>query len=164
MDKQDNKTIMPKPEEANQLANMLQTILTPIIHTMGSMMEQLNETMTRVATAQQLQSERMAELEKQIRLNTPVTPAQVRHLNEAIKNRAKEILENRKIEDAAALRRLGNAIRKSVLARYGIAAMHEIPRHEYSVALSHISVWFGTSQIMEICKEARMRHEDSKLP
>lgn len=159
MDEQKEKSLIPT-EQTSQLPDVLKTILSPIIQTMCETMERLNETMSRVATAQQLQSERMAELEKQIRLNTPVTPSQVRHMNDAIKHRAQELLDGRKIDDAKAQRQLGNMIRKSVLARYGVSALHEIPRHEYSVAMAQISMWLDTMQLMNVIKEARMRHEN----
>ena len=51
--------------------------------------------------------------------------------------------------------KLGNAIRKDVLARYGIAGLREIPRHEYQVAMNQIGMWSNALTLRDIAREAR---------
>lgn len=53
-------------------------------------------------------------------------------------------------------------IRKAVLARYGIGNLREIPRHEYSVAMSQISLWNDVLAVRDVVKDARERMEETK--
>ncbi|MCI6373825.1 MAG: hypothetical protein MR821_00840 [Clostridiales bacterium] len=78
-------------------------------------------------------------------------------MNDAIRARARELLDKRGIDEAAATKKLGNAIRKAVLARYGISGLREIPRHEYSVVISQIGGWSDMLTVRDIAKEARGR-------
>ena len=157
----DNKNLPAAlPERENALSEVIANVLGPVMESMAKMMRQNTEAIERLAASQKVQNDRMEALEKQIRLNTLVTAKQVRYLNDAIRDRARELLDKRALgEDKAAIRKLGNAIRKSVLARYGIAALHEIPKHEYSVAMSQIKMWMDNLQLLDVVREARARTE-----
>ena len=50
--------------------------------------------------------------------------------------------------------KLANVIRKAVLTNYGIAALSEIPRHEYSVALGIVRGWNNPLKVREIARNA----------
>lgn len=100
------------------------------------------EALDRVAASQKVQSDRLEALEKQIRLNTLVTPTQVRYINDAIKKHARELLAKKEMDtDTRAVTKLACAIRKSITSRYGVAALHEVPKHEYSVVMQQIDTW-----------------------
>ena len=68
------------------------------------------------------------------------------------------------MEDAAAVKKLGNAIRRGVLVRYGVGALHDIPRHEYPVAIHLIELWNDALAIRDCAKEARGKHENQNTP
>lgn len=143
-----------------ELAVMLQEILSPIFQTLGEFVANNTEAMNRMAAQQHIQSDRLEALEKQIRLNTLVTPTQVKYINEEIKKRARELLAKKGFEDdRKAVNALSGKIRKAVLSRYGVAALHEIPKHEYSVTLSMISSWSDALALLDIVKEAKKRKE-----
>ena len=112
-------------------------------------------------SAQTVQNERMAALEKQIRLQTPVTNKQVAYLNDAIRARARVLLNEESVRDGRATTKLGNAIRKAVLMRYGISSLREVPRHEYNVALNQIGLWNDALTVWDVGKEAKDRAEAS---
>ena len=147
------------PEQAAALPEIIQQMMSPIVEAMGKMLQHNAEALEQLAGAQKVQNDRLEALEKQIQLNTLVTPQQVRYLNDAIRTRSRELLYKREIEDAKAVKKLGNAIRKAVLARYGTGALHEIPKHEYPVAMSLIGMWSDALQVRDVIKETRERHE-----
>ena len=149
---------MLTPEQAKALPLLIEQMMGPIVETMSKLLEHNAQALEQLAGAQKVQNDRLEALEKQIRLNTLVTPQQVRYMNDAIRARSRDLLFKREVEDARA-KRLGNAIRKSVLARYGISALHEIPKHEDSVAMSQISMWSDALVIRDHVKEARERYE-----
>lgn len=110
-------------------------------------------TFQQFAATLSLINDRMAAIEKQIRLNTLVTPTQVRFLNSAIRARARELLLKRGAEDCGkAGLYLSNRIRKAVMMRYGVSALYEIPKHEYPVALSQINTWNDALCVRDVLK------------
>ena len=147
------------PEQAQALPAIIQQMMGPIVETMSKLLEHNAPALEQRAGAQKVQNDRLEALEKQIRLNTLVTPQQVRYMNDAIRARARELLFKREIEDMRAVKKLGNAIRKSVLARYGVSALHEIPKHEYAVAMSQIGMWSDALLVRDCVREARARYE-----
>ena len=144
-------------EQAQMIPALIQHMMGPLIEAMGQMLKNNTDALNQLAATQQIQADRMEALEKQIRLNTLVTPQQVKYINEAIRARAREMLDKRGVDDRKAVTKLGNALRKSLLARYGVGALHEIPKHEYSVAMSHIATWNDMLAVRDIVKEARER-------
>lgn len=147
------------PEQAQIIPAVIQQVLGPVMTQMTELLRNNTEALNQLANAQQLQADRMAALEKQIRLNTLVTPQQVRYINDAIRARARELLDKRGVDDEKAIRKLGNVIRKGVLARYGVAALHEVPKHEYSVAMNQVSTWNDMLCVRDAVKEARGREK-----
>ena len=135
-------------------------IMRPVIQSMGKLLQQNAEALERLAASQAVQNNRLEALEKQIRLQTPITTKQAQYLSDAIRSRARELLDKRDLSgDKWAVTKLGNAIRKDVLARYGVAGMREIPRHEYQVAMNQIGMWSNALVIRDVAKEAREREE-----
>lgn len=154
-----NKQMILTEDTAQLLPAIIQQMMGPVIESMAQMLEHNTKALNQLAAAQQVQSDRMAALERQIRLNTLVTPQQVKYFNDAIRNRARELLIKRDIDDRKAVQKLGGLIRKSVLARYGVGALHDIPKHEYSVVMNHIGAWNDMLCVRDVMKEARDRHE-----
>ena len=127
--------------DPNLLSEAITEIIRPVFLTMGKMLEQNTEALERLASAQMAQNQRLEALEKQIRLQTPITPKQAAYLNDAIRQKSRETLDKRGLaDDKKAVTRLGNAIRRDVLSRYGVAGLREIPRHEYQVAMNQINI------------------------
>ena len=153
--------VMPIPVQGDQaLAAAVTEIIRPVMEGMGKMMERVLQSMEQNAQAQMVISNRMEALEKQIRLQTPITAKQAQYLNSAIRAKAREMLDKRDLSgDKWAINKLGSAIRKDVLARYGIGNLKEIPRHEYQVAMNQIGMWGNALIFRDIVKEARERAE-----
>ena len=142
--------------EQTALSTAMTEIMRPMMQAIGKMLEKNVEAMERLAATQTIQNDRLEALEKQIRLQTPITAKQAQFLNDAIRAKARELLDKRGLADnKKAVTRLGNCIRKDVLARYGIAGLREIPRHEYQVAMSQIGMWSNALTLRDIVREAR---------
>lgn len=148
--------IIVAPEMIGQIITEL---MRPVMQTIGKMLENNTAALEQLSAAQSVQNDRLEALEKQIRLQTPVTSKQVTFLNDAIRQRARVLLDKKGIEDKKAVTKLGNAIRKAVLARYGIGNVREIPKHEYSVAMSQVEMWNDVLIVRDVAKEARERVE-----
>ena len=144
--------IIVAPEMIGQIITEL---MRPVMQTIGKMLENNTAALEQLSAAQSVQNDRLEALEKQIRLQTPVTSKQVTFLNDAIRQRARVLLDKKGIEDKKAVTKLGNAIRKAVLARYGIGNVREIPKHEYSVAMSQVEMWNDVLIVRDVAKEAR---------
>lgn len=146
------------------MRDMLHQILSPVFAALQQMTDHNNESFAQIATAMTIQSDRMDALEKQIRLATPVTPGQVRYINNEIRRRARELLAKKEAgyeDDTKAVAALGRLIRKSILVRYGIAALNELPRCEYSVVISQIGLYNDALAVRDIVKEVRQRAKEN---
>ena len=141
------------------LSHIITELMRPVMQTIGKMLENNTAALEQLSSAQSIQNDRLEALEKQIRLQTPVTSKQVTYLNDAIRQRARVLLDKKGVDDKKATTKLGNAIRKAVLSRYGISNLREIPKHEYGVAMSQIEIWNDVLTVHDIAKEAKMREE-----
>ena len=148
------------PAQAEALPAVIQQVLGPIMENMARMFAQNAQALEQIAATQQAQADRMEALEKQIRLNTLVTTKQVQYINNSIRARARELLMKKEIEDAKAIQKISNAIRKSILSRYGVAALHEIPKHEYSVVMNQVNMWNDMLCMRDVVKEVRSRESE----
>lgn len=163
MDKQENSLIPKEDDTGEALGAMLKTILNPLISSMAQLLKNNTEAIQNIAEQQRIQSERMERLEEALKWNTLVTPAQVRFINGAIKNRAREVLSKKNLQDdPAAIKTVAAAIRKAVLSRYGVPAMHDIPKHEYPVVMQQISQWTDLLILLDAAKKARNRADLSE--
>lgn len=141
------------------LSHIITELMRPVMQTIGKMLENNTAALEQLSSAQSIQNDRLEALEKQIRLQTPVTSKQVTYLNDAIRQRARVLLDKKGVDDKKATTKLGNAIRKAVLSRYGISNLREIPKHEYGVAMSQIEIWSDVLTVRDIAKEAKSREE-----
>lgn len=143
----------------------IREVIMPFMASLSEMMKNNTEALQNLAAQQKVQTDRMEALERQIRLNTLVTPTQSRYLNDAIRKRSKEILSKKGCgEDKKAVTKLSAAIRKAVLSRYGIASLSEIPKHEYSVAMQQIDTWNDVITVMSVAREAKGRSQQAQKP
>lgn len=145
---------------AQALGQAVAELMRPIMGTIAELLKNNAEAMERIAATQSIQNDRMEALEKQIRLNTPITSKQASYINDAIRAKARELLDKRQLaDDKKAVTKLSNAIRRDVLSRYGIAGVREIPKHEYSVAMSQIGMWNNILVFNDVVRDARRRAE-----
>lgn len=144
---------------SEQLGMVVSELMRPVAIALADALKNNTAALEQIAAAQSIQNERMAALEKQIRFQTPVTSKQVAYLNDAIRARARELLNAEGVREGLAEKKLGNAIRKAVLMRYGISWLREVPKHEYNVALSQIGLWNDAMTVWDAAKEARDRAE-----
>ena len=145
------------PVSMEALSGIIAEVMKPVMQAIGEALKSNSAALSQLAAAQTIQNDRLEALEKQMRLQTPISSKQVTYLNEAIRGRARELLDKRGIEDDKAATKLGSAIRKTILIRYGIGNMREIPKHEYMVAMTQINMWNDALTVRDVTKEARER-------
>lgn len=152
----------PAPaNEGQMIAQVIERLMTPFVEAMARAMKNNTEALDRVAAQQKVQNDRLEAMERQIRLQTPVTATQVRYVGDAIRKQARTLLDARSVaDDQKAVRTLSGMIRKSVLMRYGVSALSEIPRHEYQVVLTQVQTWNDALCVRDVVKEARSRKEE----
>ena len=155
-EKEGNNGILVDP---NSLGQIVAEIISPVMKTIGKLLENNTAALEQLSSAQSVQSDRLEALEKQIRLQTLVTSKQVYYLNDAIRMRARELLDKRSVSDNKAITKLGNLIRKSVLARYGVSSLRDVPKHEYNVALSQIGMWNDILSVRTVAAQFRNNAE-----
>lgn len=149
-----------QPGNQAELGAVVQRLMEPVMGAMSKLLEQNMKALQELAQAQKMQSDRMEAIERQLRLNTPVSPTQEKYLKGEIQRRAKELLSKKGLEeDRKAATALGSCIKKAVLARYGAAQLREIPKSEYTVAMSQIGSWNDQIELLKITKAARKRAE-----
>lgn len=149
------------PEQMQVIPELIKQTLGPFFTVMTEMMRQNTEAFQQVSSAQAVMNDRMAALEKQIRLNTPVTRQQAKYLKAAIKEKATELLEKSSAVDSKGVQKLSLAIKKETLSFYGVSAVEEIPKHEYSVAMNTIATWNNLRTVRDVVKEVRVRLNES---
>lgn len=155
-EKEGNSGILVDP---NSLGQIVAEIISPVMKTIGKLLENNTAALEQLSSAQSVQNDRLEALEKQIRLQTLVTSKQVYYLNDAIRMRARELLDKRSVGDKKAITKLGNLIRKSVLARYGVSSLRDVPKHEYNVALSQIGMWNDILSVRTVAAQFRNNAE-----
>ena len=155
-EKEGNNGILVDP---NSLGQIVAEIISPVMKTIGKLLENNTAALEQLSSAQSVQNDRLEALEKQILLQTLVTSKQVYYLNDAIRMRARELLDKRSVSDKKAITKLGNLIRKSVLARYGVSSLRDVPKHEYNVALSQIGMWNDILSVRTVAAQFRNNAE-----
>lgn len=157
--REDNALLMSE-EQMQFVSAIMQQMLAPVMENMVKMLERNNQAMERIAATQQMMTTRISDLEKQVRLKTPLSRAQENYVNNAVRARARELLESRGYdEDKKAVTKLGGMIRKSILERYGVTSLREAPAYDYETALDQVKFWNNPSMVREVAKEAQKREE-----
>lgn len=149
---------LPGVVSVQQLSNAVQGMIAPVFEQFGQILERTNQAIERIAAANQMMNSRITELEKQVRLQKPVSRSQENYINEAIRKRARELLEAKGLaHDRRAMTKLGGMIRKAILARYGASGLRDYPAYDYETALEQAARWNDPLAVREIVKEARKR-------
>lgn len=106
-------------------------------------------------------NERMAALEREVRLLAKVTPAQANAIHEAIRSRAAEICAQYRAEGCE--KAAANAIRRAVRLTTGISSVRDLPRCEYSVAMDQVRMWddYKAMKAIRARGGAKREHKDS---
>ena len=153
------------PETVEVVSVVVRDIMTPLMESIGKMLKHNTEAMEQIAAAQTLTSQRIADLEKRVRLQTPMTKTQEKYIGDAIRARARELLDAKGYaDDKKAVTKLSGAIRKSVLTRWGVSSLREAPAYDYETALKQIAIWSDFMAIRDVTKEARKRAEMAMVP
>ena len=151
---------MLMPETAQMVSVVVRDIMAPLMESIGKLLRHNTEAMEQIAAAQQLTSQRIADLEKRVRLQTPMSRTQEKYIGDAIRARARELLEAKGFaDDKKAVMKLSGAIRRSVLTRWGVGSLREAPAYDYETALKQISMWNDLMAVRDTVKEARKRNE-----
>lgn len=160
---QEGKKIMDPGKEVSTevAAGVMEQLMRPMLENMAKLIQQMGEAVEHIATSQDVMRNRLEALERDSRLNTPCTPTQAKYLASAARDKAREILSRKEIDDKKAIKDLSALIRKSVLQRYGKPNLQELPRCEYSVAMSQIESWNKAGEVAKIVSEARARQEET---
>ena len=143
------------------VASVVDQVMRPLLESIGTLLKNNTEAMEQIATSQDVMRNRLEALEKQVRLQTPVTDRQARYLAVAARDKSRELLDKKGIDDKKAITKLAGQIKKSVLLRYGVGSLREIPRCEYTVAMSQIETWNSALAVLDIVREARARAEEN---
>lgn len=141
------------------LSRAITEIMRPVMQTIAQMLKNNTTALEQLSSAQTIQNDRLEALEKQIRLQMPVTSKQVTFINDAIRQRSRYLLDKKEIDDKKAITKLAALIRKAVLARYGISSVRDIPKHEYSIAMSQIEMWNDVLLVRDVVKEVKERRK-----
>ena len=150
------------PETVQIVSVVVRDMMAPVMESIGKMLEHNTQAMEQIAAAQQITSDRIAQLEKRVRLQTPMSKSQENCINTAIRARARELLDPRGFsDDKKAVTKLCGIIRKSVLARYGVGSLREAPAYDYDTAMKQVAMWNDRLAIRYVEKEARSREESA---
>lgn len=153
------------PETLETISLVVRDMLSPIMRSIGTMLEHNTQAMEQIAAAQQITSDRIAQLEKRVRLQTPMSKSQENCINAAIRARARELLDPRGFsDDKKAVTKLCGIIRKSVLARYGVGSLREAPAYDYETAMKQVGMWKDMLSIRDVEREARAREVENEKP
>lgn len=142
------------------ISTVVQGMMAPVMEQIAVILQHNTEAMERIAATQQMMSTRISDLEKQVRLKTPMSRAQERCLNDAIRARARELMDSKGFaDDRKAVIRLSGLIRKSLLARYGVDSLREAPAYDYETAMEQARGWNDLLAVRDTVRDARKRAE-----
>lgn len=142
------------------ISTVVQGMMAPVMEQIAVILQHNTEAMERIAATQQMMSTRISDLEKQVRLKTPMSRAQERCLNDAIRARARELMDSKGFaDDRKAVIRLSGLIRKSLLTRYGVDTLREAPAYDYETAIEQARSWNDLLAVRDTVRDARKRAE-----
>ncbi len=162
MDEMTRRESLP-PETAGIVAAVVRDMMGPIMESIGKMLKHNTEAMEQIAAAQQMTSQRIRDLEQRVRLQTPMSKTQEKYITDAVRARARELLDGAGYaDDKKAVTKLGAAIRKSLLTRWGVSTLREAPAYDYETALEQIGMWNDALTLRDVKKAARQRAEEGE--
>ena len=105
----------------------------------GQAFQQMAQAMASMANMMRATNERVASMEREIKLLTKVTPAQASAINTAIRDRAAALCVEYRAPGCE--KAVSNAIRRALKLTTGVGSVRELPRCEYTVALQAVGMW-----------------------
>lgn len=147
MSEQRENTGMVPAQDAGGALAMVQTVMEGFVGQITRVLENNSRAMEQCAQAVNGVNERMNELEKQMRVNTPLTHAMANYLTKAIRDRARELAATNAPEYPKAPAAVGREIRKALFTHYGVSDMRSIPRHAYDVAMERVQAQRWTTKM-----------------
>lgn len=127
---------------------------------MTAVMGQMQQLMQGMADSIRATNERMAKLERQIELLTPLTGAQEKALCAEVRRRAGELCGQYRLS-AGYEQAVAAAIRGELKREGGVRAVRELPRIEYNVLLERVALWDDYDTMRALRQQARKegKHE-----
>lgn len=154
---------LPGVIPVQQLSQAVQGMIAPVFEQFGAILERTNQAIERIAASNAMMNARITELEKQVRLQKPVSRSQENYINEAIRKRARELLDAKGCaDDRKAVTKLGSAIRKAVLSRHGAGSLRDVPAYDYETTLEQVGGWNDFMAVRDVAREAMKRAEEAK--
>ena len=124
-----------------------ETALTP--EQIGNVLVQMNQLMRGMADTLRATNERVAQLEAQVKQMVPLSAAQATTLCAVVRNRARELTEQYRL-DANGASAIAAAIRRDLKLAAGVRAIGELPRALYSVYVEQVGLWDDYGTMREI--------------
>lgn len=125
--------------------------LQQVLGELGIMMQGMADMM-------RLTNERMTALEQQVKQLEKVTPAQMRDMQETIREKAAQVC--REYRMAGGESKVAAAIRKRVRLITGAGSMREVPRCDYETVLGAVACWEEVKTIRAI--RVKVQEQESK--
>lgn len=127
-------------------------------------LERSSRALEQMAMQQKVQADRMAALEREMRLSVPVTDAQEKTIQAAVRERACWIAMRYGLCEGGnplpdKVNRLRRAIRGSLTLRFGVRAIRSIPRAQYDAALAAARIWMDAEMVGNMAIEAENREQ-----
>lgn len=149
------KTEKSMPQTEDKQMQAITEMIKPFFAMMTDIVTRNTEALEKLAAQQKIQSDRLEALERANRLNTPVTPAQVKYIKQTMRDRARELLSAKGCTGNSGTNKVIRAIRTKLLIQFGVGTVNEIPRCEYNAAIDHIGMWNDRMLIMEVARNER---------
>lgn len=127
---------------------------------MAVIMGQMQQLMQGMADSIRATNARMAKMERQIELLTPLTGAQEKALCAEIRRRAAELCGQYRLGEGYE-QAVASAIRSELKREGGVRAVRELPRIEYNVLLERVALWDDYDTMRTLRRQARKeeKHE-----
>ena len=126
----------------------------PAAQQLATVIGQMQQLMQGMADSIRATNARMAKLERQIELLTPLTGAQEKALCAEIRRRAAELCGQYHLGEGFE-QAVAAAIRGELKREGGVRAVRELPRIEYNVLLERVALWDDYNTMRELRKRAR---------
>lgn len=142
----DEKSLIPANENQE-----IQAAVNAAMEPMARMYKAMTEAMLQMSASMRAMQETMDELQRESRMRAPLTGIQKRHVDEAIRERAKGVADRHGMQEA--FTPMCRDIRRKLCRRWGVRSVSEIPSCEYAAALDTVAYWDETDMVMKYAKE-----------
>lgn len=143
----EEKSLIPAEEMNMQVQAAVNAAMEP----MARMYKAMTDAMLQMSASMRAMQETMDELQRESRMRAPLTGVQKRHIDEAIRERAKGVADRHGMQEAFSP--MCKDIRRKLCRRWGVRSVAEIPSCEYAAALDTVAYWDETDMVMKYAKE-----------